>query len=135
MVSKTNYLQLFFIFLLLLVFFASSLAYGQEEELLLDNPEVYSGKQRTAVTFSHELHMDTYDCLECHHDYADGENILDEDELEEGNPGIRCTACHDADSETGPRRAYHRQCMGCHRKLRIDGLSTGPDLCGECHPK
>jgi hypothetical protein len=79
--------------------------------------------------------MDGFDCLACHHDYADDENILDTDELEEGNPAIRCTACHDGGATIGLRRAYHRKCLGCHRKTRLQGMSSGPELCGECHVK
>lgn len=110
-------------------------ALGQEEELLLDNTDAYQEKQRPAVTFPHDFHMGDFECLACHHDYEDGENILDEYDLEEGNPDILCSACHDAGSDTDLKKAYHRQCMGCHRQSRMAGTATAPELCGECHIK
>lgn len=112
-----------------------SISYGQEAKIVLDNANGYARNQRPAVIFSHELHMDMADCLDCHHDYDDGENILDEDELEEGNTAIRCATCHDSDSTVDMRRAYHFQCLGCHRQARIDGQAAGPELCGGCHIK
>jgi hypothetical protein len=55
--------------------------------------------------------------------------------LEEGNPAIRCASCHDLGSRIDLKRAYHFQCMGCHRRMRISRQATGPELCGECHLK
>ena len=108
------------------------LVFGQED-LVLDNPDAYPKKTRTAVAFPHQLHMEGFACLECHHDYTNGENTLDEDELVEGNPAIRCAACHATGSASDLRRAYHLQCLGCHRQERIAGSTTGPELCGQCH--
>jgi hypothetical protein len=131
----TNYHKTVIILLLLTSVAVASVGYAQEEEIVLDHPDAYASRKRTAVTFPHELHMDTFDCLECHHDYVKGENVLDEGELEEGNPAIRCTSCHHSASRPDLRHAYHFQCMGCHRRMRIEGQATGPELCGECHIK
>jgi hypothetical protein len=120
---------------LLLILFGLSLASAREEEIVLDNPDAYGEKHRAAVTFPHELHVGNLECLACHHDYKDGENILSEDKLKEKNPDILCAACHDADAEIHLKKAYHRQCMGCHRYVRLAGSATGPELCGECHNK
>jgi hypothetical protein len=124
-----------------LILFFLSTAYGQEEILSINNSDAYAKKQRSAVEFSHELHMEEIDvgkindCLDCHHDFnEDGENVLDEDLLEEGNEEIYCTSCHPT-MKIDLKKAYHRQCMGCHRKLRKSGDDTGPELCGECHKK
>lgn len=119
--------------LLVLILLGLPEAYGQEAELVLGNREAHPGNQRAAVVFPHEVHMDEYDCLACHHKYLNGENILDEDQLEEGNSAIRCDTCHNSHARICLRKAYHRQCIGCHRKLRIAGEATGPELCGECH--
>lgn len=119
----------------LLVLFGVSMTFGQEDELTLDNADAYVKKNRAAVTFPHEVHMNDIECLTCHHEYEDGENVLDESTLEEGNPDIRCSACHTADADITIKQAYHRQCMGCHRNLRKAGDATGPELCGECHVK
>lgn len=120
---------------LLIILSVSSAGLAQPEEIVLDNPQAYTRNQREAVTFSHEGHMDMFDCLDCHHDYADGENVLDEGDLEEGNSAIRCVSCHGSDSTPDLRHAYHFQCMGCHRQMRVGGQATGPELCGECHIK
>ena len=111
-------------------------AYAQEEEMELDFPDAFVQQQRPAVVFPHELHMGNLDFLECHHDYdEDGENVLDEDTLEEGNEEIHCDACHDAGADVDLKSAFHKQCMGCHRNYRKAGDATGPELCGECHVK
>lgn len=112
-----------------------SVSHAQESEIVLDNANAYGRDQRPVVTFSHERHMDMFDCLDCHHDFDNGENVLDEDELEEGNPAIRCASCHDSHSTPDLERAYHLQCLGCHRQTRIDGQAAGPELCGGCHIK
>ncbi len=83
----------------------------------------------------HELHMEEFDCLSCHHKYEDNENILDEAVLEEGNPDIQCSSCHDRSAKMDLQKAFHSQCMGCHENLKVKGASSGPRLCGECHTR
>lgn len=133
---------------LMLILLVSSFAGAQEEMLVIDNSGVYREKQRTAVMFPHDLHVRDFDCLACHHDYENGENILDEKTLEEGNVDLFCASCHDEAAGIDLKEAYHRQCMGCHRQFRIHrccvvcekvvslaGSDPGPELCGECHTK
>jgi hypothetical protein len=110
----------------------STFSFAQDEEILLNAEESAEG-QRSAVPFSHDLHMGLYECLDCHHDYKNGVNILDEDLLEEGNPDIRCSACHNDQADLGRQKAYHRQCMGCHIDTRKAGQVSGPEMCGACH--
>jgi c(7)-type cytochrome triheme protein len=110
----------------------SGFALAQEEEIQLNTGED-TAVQRSAVTFSHDLHMGLYECLDCHHDYQNGANALDEDTLEEGNPDIRCAACHNDQADLDRQTAYHRQCMGCHIDTRKDGEASGPEMCGACH--
>ena len=119
----------------LLVLLSVAVAYAQESEIILKSPDESRTPSRPAVTFPHEEHMDQLDCLECHHQYKDGVNVLDEDDLEEGNADQLCSACHTDESRINLRRAFHRLCIGCHRKLRLEGKPTGPGLCGECHIK
>lgn len=108
--------------------------YAQESEMQIDNGSAYERKERPAVFFSHDVHMETYECLDCHHDYQDGENVLDEDDLdEEGN--ARCAACHSNNAALILETAYHRQCMGCHRSVNRQDASRLPITCGECHPR
>ena len=108
--------------------------YAQESEITIDNASAYSSKNRRAVYFSHENHMEIYDCLDCHHDYQNGENVLDEGELEEdGN--AKCAACHSKDASIGLKTAYHRQCMGCHRLVNKQDAEGLPITCQDCHPR
>ena len=124
-----------FIFLSLLIL--PSLVLGQESELTLGDPPMHAQdkNQRPAVLFPHENHMDVLECLDCHHDYENGENVLDESDLEEESPAARCDSCHDFYSPSALRSVFHSQCIGCHRKARIKGEAAGPELCGECHRK
>lgn len=105
---------------------------AQEDDMLLGAEDDMAG-QRSPVDFSHDLHMAILDCLACHHSFEDGVNILDEDELVEGNPAIRCAACHNDQADLPRQKAYHRQCLGCHIDTRKAGQASGPEMCGACH--
>ena len=148
MVLPKKDIRLPLLLMLLLILSGISYAGEREDELIIDNPDAYEEKHRSAVTFPHELHVGNFDCLACHHDYKDGENILKEEMLEERNPDLRCSACHDENADINLEEAYHRQCIGCHRQFRIHrcceicdkivwliGSAPGPELCGECHVK
>jgi len=110
----------------------STFSFAQDEGILLNTGEDVQ-VQRTAVAFSHDLHMGLYECLDCHHDYKDSINVLNEDNLEEGNPDIRCSACHNDQADLGRQKAFHRQCIGCHIETRKAGNASGPEMCGACH--
>jgi c(7)-type cytochrome triheme protein len=106
--------------------------YAQDEEIYIENTASYRSKSRPAVYFSHENHMEAYECLDCHHDYQNGENVLDEDDLEEdGSAG--CAACHSKEASIELKTAYHRQCMGCHRRANKQEADTLPITCQDCH--
>jgi len=97
---------------------------------------VLAGKTRSAVSLPHNRHVEAgLSCTDCHHIYENGKNILDESKLEEGNQGIRCSACHGPKSRLNLEKAFHNQCTGCHRKYLIDKKKTGPRYCGGCHVK
>jgi hypothetical protein len=101
-----------------------------------DPNDVFGHRQRPPVQFLekyHDLHMEDQDCLECHHKYENGENILDEGDLEEGDPEILCSSCHNNNVKYDLQQAFHRQCMDCHDRLSAAKMKTGPSLCGECH--
>ncbi len=90
--------------------------------------------QREPVAFPHEMHMANYDCLDCHHVYDDrNNNMLDAMELYSENPDIMCISCHTPDSRINFQMAFHRQCIGCHKKETISGQVSGPVMCGDCH--
>ncbi len=117
---------------LMVVGLGLSIAFAQEEIINL-NADSELVRQRTPVAFSHELHMGLYECLDCHHKYENGENVLDEDDLVEDSPEVNCGSCHDDKASIDRQRAYHRQCMGCHIQVRKAGEASGPEMCGACH--
>ena len=113
---------------------SNALLNAQESEFFINNLSAYKNKSRAAVYFTHENHMETIECLDCHHDFQNGENVLDEDALEEdGN--ARCIACHSESASIELKTAYHRQCMACHRLLNKQDDSRLPITCQDCHPR
>jgi hypothetical protein len=109
-------------------------ALAQEDTYELAHEEVYGKKQRPAVTFPHEVHMDVLDCGECHHEYDEDEGAL----VPVDDPDAGCTECHGAKKDGNVpalREAYHGQCTVCHRDTIKQGKDSGPTTCGECHKK
>ncbi len=115
---------------------------AQMPEYLIDNKDVYNNKKKPAVLLDHDLHMAVADCMDCHHHYIDGENVLEYFDLYEGAEGVLCRDCH---AEPGTRfredhdptvkdleLAYHSQCIGCHREMAGQN-ATGPRTCIGCH--
>ncbi len=115
---------------------------AQMSEILIDNEEVYEDQKKSPVLFDHDLHMGVAGCMDCHHQYRDGENILEHQDLREGAEGVACRDCH---AEPGTRfreghdptqkdleEAYHSQCITCHRDMASDE-ATGPRTCMGCH--
>jgi c(7)-type cytochrome triheme protein len=112
-----------------LILFASSHLSAQPEKILLDHPEVFKKRARPPVAFSHIRHMEAVpSCKDCHHKYENGKNVLDEGTLQEGNKGIKCSACHGVRDRIDLKEAFHSQCISCHKNKK-----TGPRFCGECH--
>ena len=110
----------------------NSSLYAQDADIYIKNPASDHSESRPAVYFSHEDHMDSYDCLDCHHDYRNGKNVLDEDDLEDGK-GADCASCHTKDASIDLETAYHRLCMGCHRRVNKQEGDTLPITCQDCH--
>jgi len=109
---------------------------AQPDKIVLDNSKVSGKKTRPAVSFPHNRHAEAgISCKDCHHLYQDGKNILEEGSLEEGKEGIRCSACHGPNSRSNLERAFHDQCIGCHRRVLKKDKKTGPLFCGGCHVK
>lgn len=109
-------------------------AYAQDTEIHIENRSAYRSRTRAAVHFTHDDHMEQYECLECHHDYSNGNNVLDEDELEKDGRA-RCAACHPQKASLALKTAYHRQCMGCHRRVNKQEAKGLPITCRDCHPR
>jgi len=107
---------------------------AQPDKIVLDHSKDFENKGRPSVPFPHNRHIEFgLSCKDCHHVYDKGKNVLDESNLEEGNQGIRCSACHRASSRPDLEEAFHQQCVGCHRQLLKEKKKTGPRFCGECH--
>ncbi len=119
----------------LIAIWASSLC-AQPDKVVLGQSNIPGGKTRPVVTFPHNRHAEAgLSCMDCHHLYKDGKNVLDEGTLGEGKEGIRCSACHGTKSRLNLEQAFHNQCIGCHRKFWKEKKKTGPRFCGECHVK
>jgi c(7)-type cytochrome triheme protein len=121
---------------------------AQPDDISLDDNEVFTSRSRPAVEFPHLRHFDdaSIECSECHHRFKDGENIVDEGELEEDAEGIKCSSCHKGEAgfrfkpDLDPtkrtlQQAYHRMCTSCHRQLKKENKTAGSVTCGGCHPK
>ena len=109
---------------------AGSPLQAQPDKIVLDQ----GGKTRPAVIFPHNRHVEAgLSCKDCHHVYENGKNVLEEDKLEEGNQGIRCSACHGSKSRLDLEQAFHNQCIGCHTTYLKKNEKTGSRYCGGCH--
>jgi c(7)-type cytochrome triheme protein len=108
--------------------------YAQDADIYIGNTASDHSKSRPAVYFTHENHMDSYDCLDCHHDYQNGKNVLDEDDLEDGK-SASCASCHSKGASIDLKTAYHRECMGCHRRINKKEAAALPITCQDCHSR
>jgi predicted CXXCH cytochrome family protein len=90
---------------------------GPVETVLYHLTDIYE-----PVLFKHEEHVEYEEnCEACHHHSS------------EVDPTPPCRECHGAPfrddlAQPGLKGAYHRQCMGCHKKM-----GSGPLTCGGCH--
>jgi hypothetical protein len=95
---------------------------------------VAGSRSKPPVKFSHRVHeARRVACAQCHHDYQGRRNIW-----REGQPVAKCEACHGLRPEArrpDVKNAYHRQCKGCHLRLRQQGRQAGPIECQACHLK
>lgn len=80
------------------------------------NQVVYEARNGN-VTFDHEMHSGTGDCVSCHHN-------------DDGN--YSCRSCHDgttASSGKDARGEFHAFCIDCHKESGMRGT------CNECHKR
>ncbi len=131
-----KYTVIFYIlFITVSIFFSASTLFSQPEKIILDHTGQCKKKERSNVIFPHETHMESMDCIDCHHKYKNNSNVLDENELEEGNPDIACSACHKMNTQCQLMNVYHGQCLACHNKNKKNCGLNCPRLCNDCHPK
>ena len=105
----------------------------------------------TAVTFDHTMHADMTSCTSCHHHttgmQTEDVRCLRCHEASGQADEVACTGCHAGNHEnagkmkdsqavnlfhadpTGLKRAYHLQCLGCHKEMEA---ASG---CEDCHSK
>jgi hypothetical protein len=93
---------------------------------------VTGSRRKPPVQFSHRVHeARRVACTQCHHDYQGRRNIW-----HEGQPVEKCRACHGLRPEARRpdlKNAHHRQCKGCHLRVRQQGQQAGPIECQGCH--
>jgi hypothetical protein len=93
---------------------------------------VAGARRKPPVKFSHRVHeARRVACTQCHHDYQGRRNVW-----HEGQPVAKCQTCHGLRPEArrlDVKNAYHRQCKGCHLRLRQQGRQAGPIECQACH--
>lgn len=94
--------------------------------------EAFRDDQRPPAVFKHDGHnveAGLYDCSVCHHVYKNGEKLEAIMSVDK-----ECSDCHGlkaGEENSMPlRKAYHTQCLSCHRDR-----GKGPLGCGECHVK
>ncbi len=91
----------------------------------------YTAKKKGPVTLSHTKHVKEYKvaCTECHHKW----------QKEKEKQPKKCSDCHKEKKEgkvLSLKRAFHKNCMGCHKNLAKQGKKTGPTTkCSKCHAK
>ena len=102
----------------------------------------------TAVTFDHTMHADMASCASCHHHttgmQTEDVRCLRCHETSGEADEVACTGCHAGNAgemqesqaanlfhtdSTGLKRAYHLQCLGCHKEMEA---ASG---CEDCHAK
>jgi hypothetical protein len=107
---------------------------------------IYAG-----VTFDHAMHTDMASCAACHHHTtgmpAEDAKCVRCHEASGQADEVACTGCHPSSpgsaekmkesqavnlfhtDTTGLKRAYHIQCLGCHKEMEA---ASG---CEDCHAK
>jgi hypothetical protein len=118
---------------LLLAAAAPVRAPAQPEIITITDPGVFTRASRPAVRFTHADHMgiEGVSCLTCHHVFVKGKNVLDPNDIKEGDPRLACAACHGTPAAL--QRSFHLLCISCHNAAKRKGQVTGPRECGECH--
>ncbi len=152
---KTTRVWIVAVFCVLFVAGCIGLALAQQEQMVvplgsfsIDPP---AAGQRSSVQFPHSAHFD-YSCKQCHHKWKGDEPIV----------GCMTQGCHDLEKmpakEAGKnvdpvlkmryfKNAFHKQCIGCHRQIKLNNKklemtkagiegrlpATGPTGCNGCH--
>jgi hypothetical protein len=122
------------IILFFLLFSAAVYASAGRDTLRISGMSAFKELSRGEVLFPHKRHYGYgIGCLQCHHRYEKGENVLSVNELKPGSPAVSCVTCHTTGRDL--QRAYHRFCITCHNEFKNNKAGSGPVMCGLCHSK
>ncbi len=85
-------------------------------------------KRKQSVEFNHAKHqgLEGVTCKTCHHKVKKGETP---------RGCFQCHQCKKKGNIPSARTAFHRNCRGCHAKMKKAGKATGPTSCTGCHLK
>ncbi len=84
---------------------------------------VQGKEESSGHLFPHETQ--SFKCIDCHHEYKTQERV------EEGQEVKKCGACHKLEAQdriVKLEKAYHDQCVNCHKKIKAEKKQTGPPL-------
>ncbi|BCS89712.1 acidic tetraheme cytochrome c3 TmcA [Pseudodesulfovibrio sediminis] len=115
----------------LVVIYMAPTAFSQDDMTHVPT-DAFTKLERSKVAFAHDAHnekAEIEDCVVCHHSQNDDGT----QNLEDSSEGESCASCHAVertDGGTPLMRAYHKQCIDCHKEK-----AKGPVACGECHAK
>ena len=123
--------KVFLVFLALAILFPLYLSAAQKAaappETIVIKSNVFKTLRYAPVAFSHKTHS-KITCTECHHKW---------DKTKQATPK-KCDECHGLKKqgkELSLKMAFHKNCRGCHRKMKKEGKTTGPTRCSKCHVK
>ncbi|MCJ2164508.1 MULTISPECIES: acidic tetraheme cytochrome c3 TmcA [unclassified Pseudodesulfovibrio] len=117
--------------ILLVIAYMAPAAFAQDDMTMVP-VDAFAKLERPQVPFAHDAHNEKAgvdDCVVCHHSKND-DGTRNTEESSEGETCASCHAVERTDGGTPLMRAYHQQCIDCHKQQ-----AKGPVACGECHPK
>ena len=104
-----------------------------DKPITIDSKDVFTTRKQVPVVFDHAKHKE-FKCTQCHHEFKDGQNVW-----KEGQEVKKCSDCHKLEAQNEKmlklEKAYHDQCVNCHKNLKKEKKTSWPTACTKCHPK
>lgn len=131
-------------------------AYAEVIPIPNDKKEIIIQKvtgEKGSVTFSHEKHATAYkddtgqkmSCIKCHHTQTTSDNVMyacDKCHVTEGTPqkefnGKQSPFLAVLSDNTYKQNnvLYHKLCLDCHKKVKVNSEGNKITNCKTCHPK
>lgn len=110
--------------LVLAAMFAASAVLATTDDI----PEkvLFEGGRKGPVDFPHVVHHEAeIACVSCHHNMAEDQELPDQ----------ACRECHTSDSKVKAMKAFHDNCIPCHRDENKENDLELPVKCNDCHVK